>query len=219
MTYLNVCVPVRTELLSLAGKSIGKMDKKHKNGRPSPSPLSTPHPRPWRVLLRVSSAGPCLRLALSLCLQVVAMLRKFYSHGACAQGLSFMQELVSRFRHCPKWGGRQAFACICQVSTATGSCPWQRLGFFTEVPHLRGHSTAGSYNVLSSHPVHIPHTVDTCCVLGIVEMKSVKSQPALPPDPAHSCHTSFRGRVQKPLFMPQAYNLCPLSPLQPPPHD
>lgn len=45
MTYLNVCVPVRTELLSLAGKSIGKMDKKHKNGRP----LSTLHPPPPAV--------------------------------------------------------------------------------------------------------------------------------------------------------------------------
>lgn len=154
--------------------------------------------------------GSASGLAVSLCLQVVAMLRKFYSQGACALGLSFIQELISRFRHCPKWVGRQAFACICQVSTATGFCPWQRLGFFTEAPHLRGDSTAGRYNVQSPWVlVHIPHMVDTYCVLGIVEMKSVKSQPALPPDQAHSCHTLFRGRVQKPLFMPQAYNLCP----------
>ncbi|XP_057637456.1 serine/threonine-protein phosphatase 4 regulatory subunit 1-like isoform X3 [Chionomys nivalis] len=54
---------------------------------------------------------------------VVAMLRKFYSHGACALGLSFMQELISRFRHCPKWGGRQAFACICQAVVNEESVP------------------------------------------------------------------------------------------------
>ncbi|XP_075819347.1 serine/threonine-protein phosphatase 4 regulatory subunit 1-like isoform X6 [Microtus pennsylvanicus] len=54
---------------------------------------------------------------------VVAMLRKFYSQGMCALGLSFMQELVSRFRHCPKWGGRQAFACICQAVVNEESVP------------------------------------------------------------------------------------------------
>lgn len=55
--------------------------------------------------------------------RVVAMLRKFYSQGACALGLSFIQELISRFRHCPKWVGRQAFACICQAVVNEESVP------------------------------------------------------------------------------------------------
>lgn len=54
---------------------------------------------------------------------VAAMLRKFYSHGARALGLSFIQELVSRFRHCPKCVGRQAFACICQAVVSEDSVP------------------------------------------------------------------------------------------------
>lgn len=80
-----------------------------------------------RALLIIDSAGTASpgagiasRLPLSRCLlQVVAMLRKFHCHGTCALGLSFMQELISRFRHCPKWVGRQAFAWICQVSVVT----------------------------------------------------------------------------------------------------
>ncbi|XP_027275628.1 serine/threonine-protein phosphatase 4 regulatory subunit 1 isoform X2 [Cricetulus griseus] len=54
---------------------------------------------------------------------VVVILRKFYSHGASALGLSFIQELISRFRHCPKWVGRQAFACICQAVVSEDSVP------------------------------------------------------------------------------------------------
>ncbi|XP_051044688.1 serine/threonine-protein phosphatase 4 regulatory subunit 1-like [Phodopus roborovskii] len=54
---------------------------------------------------------------------VAVMLRKFYSHGASALGLSFIQELTSRFRHCPKWVGRQAFACICQAVVTEDSVP------------------------------------------------------------------------------------------------
>lgn len=50
--------------------------------------------------------------------QVVAMLQKFYSSSESALGLSFISELVVRFRHCSKWVGRQAFAFICQVSEA-----------------------------------------------------------------------------------------------------
>ncbi|XP_051000810.1 serine/threonine-protein phosphatase 4 regulatory subunit 1-like [Acomys russatus] len=54
---------------------------------------------------------------------VVAMLRKFHCHGARALGLSFIQELISRFRHCPKWVGRQAFACICQAVASEEAVP------------------------------------------------------------------------------------------------
>nr|XP_048297190.1 serine/threonine-protein phosphatase 4 regulatory subunit 1-like isoform X3 [Myodes glareolus]XP_048297192.1 serine/threonine-protein phosphatase 4 regulatory subunit 1-like isoform X3 [Myodes glareolus] len=54
---------------------------------------------------------------------VVAMLRKFSSHGAGALGLSLIQELISRFRHCPKWVGRQAFVCICQAVVNEESVP------------------------------------------------------------------------------------------------
>ncbi|ERE71079.1 serine/threonine-protein phosphatase 4 regulatory subunit 1-like protein [Cricetulus griseus] len=35
----------------------------------------------------------------------------------------FIQELISRFRHCPKWVGRQAFACICQAVVSEDSVP------------------------------------------------------------------------------------------------
>lgn len=55
MTYLNVCVPVRTELLSLAGKSIGKMDKSIRMAAPIPLHSPPPHPLPWRVLLGPAS--------------------------------------------------------------------------------------------------------------------------------------------------------------------
>ncbi|XP_074066439.1 serine/threonine-protein phosphatase 4 regulatory subunit 1-like isoform X2 [Macrotis lagotis] len=46
---------------------------------------------------------------------VVAILQKFYSNNASALGLNFINELIIRFRHCPKWVGRQAFAFICQA--------------------------------------------------------------------------------------------------------
>lgn len=88
------------------------------------------------------------------------MLRKFYSHGARALGLSFIQELVSRFRHCPKCVGRQAFACICQVSTDTENLP---LAFFvlgeagitfTESAAVRGSVCLASHPRHSLHPRH-----------------------------------------------------------------
>ncbi|XP_044118704.1 serine/threonine-protein phosphatase 4 regulatory subunit 1-like isoform X3 [Neovison vison] len=46
---------------------------------------------------------------------VVAILQKFSSHSESALGLSFISELIIRFRHCTKWVGRQAFAFICQA--------------------------------------------------------------------------------------------------------
>ncbi|XP_056668898.1 serine/threonine-protein phosphatase 4 regulatory subunit 1-like isoform X2 [Monodelphis domestica] len=46
---------------------------------------------------------------------VVAILQKFYSNNASPLGLNFINELIIRFRHCPKWVGRQAFAFICQA--------------------------------------------------------------------------------------------------------
>ncbi|MBN3279815.1 PP4R1 phosphatase, partial [Polyodon spathula] len=46
---------------------------------------------------------------------VVEILRKFYRNGANDLGLNFLNELVMRFCHCPKWVGRQAFAFICQA--------------------------------------------------------------------------------------------------------
>nr|XP_005993612.1 PREDICTED: serine/threonine-protein phosphatase 4 regulatory subunit 1-like [Latimeria chalumnae] len=46
---------------------------------------------------------------------IVAILRKFYKSGANELGLNFINELTVRFRHSPKWVGRQAFAFICQA--------------------------------------------------------------------------------------------------------
>ncbi|MGH0187658.1 UNVERIFIED_CONTAM: hypothetical protein FKN15_026067 [Acipenser sinensis] len=36
-------------------------------------------------------------------------------NGANDLGLNFLNELIMRFCHCPKWVGRQAFAFICQA--------------------------------------------------------------------------------------------------------
>lgn len=46
---------------------------------------------------------------------VVEILQKLYSCGAHDLGLNFINELIMRFCHCPKWVGRQAFAFICQA--------------------------------------------------------------------------------------------------------
>ncbi|KAJ8400817.1 hypothetical protein AAFF_G00391710 [Aldrovandia affinis] len=46
---------------------------------------------------------------------VVEILQKMYSGGAQDLGLNFINELIVRFCHCPKWVGRQAFAFICQA--------------------------------------------------------------------------------------------------------
>ncbi|XP_026866575.2 serine/threonine-protein phosphatase 4 regulatory subunit 1 isoform X2 [Electrophorus electricus] len=46
---------------------------------------------------------------------VVEILQKLYSCGAHDLSLNFINELVVRFCHCPKWVGRQAFAFICQA--------------------------------------------------------------------------------------------------------
>ncbi|XP_077729844.1 serine/threonine-protein phosphatase 4 regulatory subunit 1-like isoform X4 [Canis aureus] len=54
---------------------------------------------------------------------VVAILQKFYSHSENALGLSFISELIVRFRHCAKWVGRQAFAFICQAVVSEECIP------------------------------------------------------------------------------------------------
>jgi len=46
---------------------------------------------------------------------VVVILQKLYSCEAHDLGLNYINELIMRFCHCPKWVGRQAFAFICQV--------------------------------------------------------------------------------------------------------
>ncbi|KAM6980839.1 serine/threonine-protein phosphatase 4 regulatory subunit 1 [Aplochiton taeniatus] len=46
---------------------------------------------------------------------VVEILQKLYACGAHDLGLNFINELIVRFCHCPKWVGRQAFAFICQA--------------------------------------------------------------------------------------------------------
>ncbi|KAL0977912.1 hypothetical protein UPYG_G00163130 [Umbra pygmaea] len=46
---------------------------------------------------------------------VVEILQKMYACGANDLGLNFINELVVRFCHSPKWVGRQAFAFICQA--------------------------------------------------------------------------------------------------------
>uniref|UniRef100_G3TLM5 WW-binding domain-containing protein n=1 Tax=Loxodonta africana TaxID=9785 RepID=G3TLM5_LOXAF len=53
----------------------------------------------------------------------VAILHKFYSHSQSALGLNFINELIVRFRHCPKWVGRQAFAFICQAAVSEECVP------------------------------------------------------------------------------------------------
>ncbi|XP_010627079.1 serine/threonine-protein phosphatase 4 regulatory subunit 1-like isoform X2 [Fukomys damarensis] len=54
---------------------------------------------------------------------VVAILHKFYSNSESALGLNFINELIIRFRHCPKWVGRQAFAFICQAVVSEQCVP------------------------------------------------------------------------------------------------
>lgn len=61
----HVCVPVRTELLSLAGKSIGKVDKNMRMA--APSPLSIPTPCRAECCSESALLGPASGLALSLC--------------------------------------------------------------------------------------------------------------------------------------------------------
>lgn len=46
---------------------------------------------------------------------VVVILQKLYSCEAHDLGLNYINELIMRFCHCPKWVGRQAFAFICQA--------------------------------------------------------------------------------------------------------
>lgn len=51
---------------------------------------------------------------------MVEILHKLYACQAHDLGLNFINELIMRFCHCPKWVGRQAFAFICQVKFTSG---------------------------------------------------------------------------------------------------
>ncbi|KAK6320871.1 hypothetical protein J4Q44_G00078470 [Coregonus suidteri] len=53
---------------------------------------------------------------------VVEILQKMYACGAHELGLNFINELIVRFCHCPKWVGRQAFAFICQAIVVGEDC-------------------------------------------------------------------------------------------------
>uniref|UniRef100_A0A673YL09 Serine/threonine-protein phosphatase 4 regulatory subunit 1-like n=1 Tax=Salmo trutta TaxID=8032 RepID=A0A673YL09_SALTR len=67
------------------------------------------------------------QIALTLCSDKVSEVRwisyklvgmpfvLMYACGAHDLGLNFINELIVRFCHCPKWVGRQAFAFICQA--------------------------------------------------------------------------------------------------------
>ncbi|XP_064162708.1 serine/threonine-protein phosphatase 4 regulatory subunit 1 [Anguilla rostrata] len=57
---------------------------------------------------------------------VVEILRKMYSSGAQDLGLNFINELIVRFCHCPKWVGRQAFAFICQAIAEEDCMPMEQ---------------------------------------------------------------------------------------------
>uniref|UniRef100_A0A8C8HJX1 WW-binding domain-containing protein n=1 Tax=Oncorhynchus tshawytscha TaxID=74940 RepID=A0A8C8HJX1_ONCTS len=56
------------------------------------------------------------QIALTLCSDKVSEVRWIsYKLVAHDLGLNFINELIVRFCHCPKWVGRQAFAFICQA--------------------------------------------------------------------------------------------------------
>ncbi|XP_059118001.1 serine/threonine-protein phosphatase 4 regulatory subunit 1-like [Peromyscus eremicus] len=143
----EVCVGVLKHLYDFL--KLLHEDKRREHLRQLQELVVTDSSRDWRVryelaeqlILILDLYGPSdihgyLRhVALKLCADKVsqvrwisfklvgAMLHKFYSHGASALGLGFIQELISRFRHCPKWVGRQAFACICQAVVSEESVP------------------------------------------------------------------------------------------------
>uniref|UniRef100_A0A668ABV2 Uncharacterized protein n=1 Tax=Myripristis murdjan TaxID=586833 RepID=A0A668ABV2_9TELE len=57
---------------------------------------------------------------------VVEILQKLYACGAHDLGLNFINELIVRFCHCPKWVGRQAFAFICQAIVEEECMPMEQ---------------------------------------------------------------------------------------------
>ncbi|XP_051986099.1 serine/threonine-protein phosphatase 4 regulatory subunit 1-like isoform X2 [Xyrauchen texanus] len=57
---------------------------------------------------------------------VVEILQKLYSCKAHDLGLNFINELIMRFCHCPKWVGRQAFAFICQAVLEEDCMPMEQ---------------------------------------------------------------------------------------------
>ncbi|KAG2461876.1 PP4R1 phosphatase, partial [Polypterus senegalus] len=77
---------------------------------------------------------------------VVEILRKFYLSEADELGLNFINELIVRFCHSPKWVGRQAFAFICQAVVEEDFMPMDQ---FSQnlLPSLLGLSTDPVANV------------------------------------------------------------------------
>uniref|UniRef100_A0A8C1KR97 WW-binding domain-containing protein n=1 Tax=Cyprinus carpio TaxID=7962 RepID=A0A8C1KR97_CYPCA len=57
---------------------------------------------------------------------VVEILQKLYACEAHDLGLNFINELIMRFCHCPKWVGRQAFAFICQAIVEEDCMPMEQ---------------------------------------------------------------------------------------------
>uniref|UniRef100_A0A668A621 Uncharacterized protein n=1 Tax=Myripristis murdjan TaxID=586833 RepID=A0A668A621_9TELE len=78
------------------------------------------------------------QIALTLCSDKVSEVRwisyklvrtcvcKLYACGAHDLGLNFINELIVRFCHCPKWVGRQAFAFICQAIVEEECMPMEQ---------------------------------------------------------------------------------------------
>uniref|UniRef100_A0A8C2B833 Putative WW-binding domain-containing protein n=1 Tax=Cyprinus carpio TaxID=7962 RepID=A0A8C2B833_CYPCA len=68
------------------------------------------------------------QIALNLCSDKVSEVRwisyKLVSHVAFS--LNFINELIMRFCHCPKWVGRQAFAFICQAIVEEDCMPMEQ---------------------------------------------------------------------------------------------
>lgn len=96
--------------------------------------------------------------------QVVAILQKFSSHSESALGLSVISELVIRFRHCAKWVGRQAFAFICQVSTAWGESPLGLCccGLIPDAPDTQSQpwKTSWEFGDQRTKPLYLPGDCD-----------------------------------------------------------
>uniref|UniRef100_A0A8C2HK12 WW-binding domain-containing protein n=1 Tax=Cyprinus carpio TaxID=7962 RepID=A0A8C2HK12_CYPCA len=76
------------------------------------------------------------QIALNLCSDKVSEVRwisyklvshvKLYACEAHDLGLNFINELIMRFCHCPKWVGRQAFAFICQAIVEEDCMPMEQ---------------------------------------------------------------------------------------------
>lgn len=139
----HVCVPVRTELLSLAGKSIGKVDKNMRMA--APSPLSTPPP----AVQSAAQSQLCWALPQG-------WLSPFAAGGGHAAEVLLPRRGRSGAQSHP--GAHLQVPALPEVGGEAGFClhlsGQHSHSFLSLAPHLRGDWTAGRYNVLSGH---IPH--------------------------------------------------------------